>query len=197
MSFLAEFLPLIGFVFFGLFSPGPNVILLTASGARFGFKPTLPHILGVAFGVGITSAVTGFGVGALLLSMPSLALALKIAASLWILWMAWKLWNAGPAQQAKTGDRPFTFIEAVLFQWVNPKVWAVALSATAYVAQFPPTTQALALAAAFSGINLCVCLFWTYAGTLLSYLLKNVVAWTIFLRIMAAALVCFSLLVFI
>lgn len=194
---MAEFLPLIGFVFFGLFSPGPNVILLTASGARFGFRPTLPHILGVAFGVGITSAVTGLGIGALLLSMPSLAFVLKVAASLWILWMAYKLWNAGPAQHAKTGDRPFTFIEAVLFQWVNPKVWAVALSATAYVAAFPPATQATALALAFSGINLCVCLFWTYAGSLLSYLLTNVTAWTIFLRIMAVALVCFSLLVFI
>ena len=197
MTCLAEFLPLIGFVFFGLFSPGPNVILLTASGARFGFRPTLPHILGVAFGVGITSGLTGFGIGALLLSMPQLALVLKIAASLWILWMAYKLWNAGPAQHKDAGDRPFTFVEAVLFQWVNPKVWAVALSATAYVAQFPPTTQATALALAFSGINLFVCLFWTYAGTLLSYLLKNVAAWTVFLRIMAAALVGFSVLVFI
>ena len=194
---MADYLPLIGFVFFGLFSPGPNVILLTASGARFGFRPTLPHILGVAIGVGITSAITGFGIGALLLSLPSLALVLKIAASLWILWMAWKLWNAKPTQKAKTGDRPFTFVEAVLFQWVNPKVWAVALSATAYVAALPPSGQALALGLTFSSVNLGVCLFWTYAGTLLSYLLTNPVAWTVFLRIMAAALVFFSLLVFI
>lgn len=194
---MAEFLPLIGFVFFGLFSPGPNVILLTASGARFGFRPTVPHILGVAVGVGITSGLTGFGIGALLLSLPQLTLVLKIAASLWILWMAYKLWHAGPTQDAKTGDRPFTFMEAVLFQWVNPKVWAVALSATAYVAHYPPSTQAMALALSFSGINLFVCLFWTYAGTLLSYLLRNIAAWTVFLRIMAVALVGFSLLVFI
>ncbi len=194
---MADFLPLILFVFFGLFSPGPNVILLAASGARFGFKPTLPHILGVAFGVGITSAITGFGIGALLQSAPTLELVLKIIASLWILWMAWKLWNAKPSENTQTGDRPFTFIEAVLFQWVNPKVWAVALSATAYVAFLGPTGKALALGLTFSGVNLCVCLFWTYAGTLLSYLLTNPTAWTIFLRIMAVALVVFSLLVFI
>ena len=186
---------LLGFVFFGLFSPGPNVILLTASGARFGFRRTVPHILGVAIGVGITAGITGFGVGAVLLQMPRLTLALKIAASLWILWMAWKLWNARPAQEADT-DRPFTFIEAVLFQWVNPKVWAVALSATAYVATLPPITQAQQLAFSFSGINLGVCLFWTAAGHLLSVLLRNETLWRVFMRVMALALVFFSALVF-
>lgn len=197
MTCLAEFLPLIGFVFFGLFSPGPNVILLTASGARFGFRPTLPHILGVALGVGITAGITGFGIGALILSMPALETVLKVIACLWILWMAYKLWYAKPSQNAETSDKPWTFFEAILFQWINPKVWAVALSATAYVAAFPPSTQATALALAFSGINLCVCLFWTYAGTLLSYLLTNPAAWTVFLRIMAVCLFAFSLLVFI
>lgn len=197
MIYLTELLPLLGFVFAGLFSPGPNVILLTASGARFGFRPTLPHILGVAFGVGITSGITGFGLGALLQSYPSLTLVLQIFASLWILWMAYKLWFAKPAQTDDAADRPFTFIEAVLFQWVNPKVWAVALSAMVYVPIGAPSMQAMTLGLTFSGINLCVCLFWTYAGTLLSYLLKNAVAWHIFLRIMAVALVCFSVLVFI
>lgn len=194
---MTEFLPLWGFVFAGLFSPGPNVILLTASGARFGFRPTLPHILGVAFGVGITSAITGFGLGALLQNYPSLRLVLQIGASLWILWMAYKLWLANPVQKNDSADRPFTFIEAVLFQWVNPKVWAVALSAMVYVPSGSPINQAVTLGLTFSGINLGVCLFWTYAGTLLSYLLTNAVAWRLFLRIMAVALVCFSVLVFI
>ena len=192
---MAELLPLFGFVFFGLFSPGPNVILLTTSGARFGFTPTIPHILGVAIGVGITAGITGLGIGAILNAQPALTLVLKVVASLWILYMAYTLWQANPAKQS-TKDRPFTFIEAVLFQWVNPKVWAVALSATAYVATFPPTQQATALAGTFSGINLGVCLFWTAAGSLLSYLLTNPTAWRIFMRVMALALGLFSLLVF-
>ncbi len=192
---MADLLPLFGFVFFGLFSPGPNVILLTASGARFGFRRTVPHILGVAFGVGITSGITGLGIGALLAAQPMLTLVLKIGASFWILWMAWTLWHADPAK-TRDRDRPFTFVEAVLFQWINPKVWAVAFSATAYVATLPPTKQAITLATTFSGLNLGVCLFWAMAGTLLSYLLKNPPAWRIFMRIMALALGVFSLLVF-
>ena len=192
---MAEYLPLIGFVFFGLFSPGPNVILITASGARFGFQRTIPHILGVALGVGVIAFVTGIGIGALLTALPVLTLALKIIASLWILWMAYNLWNADPAKRRER-DRPFTFVEAVLFQWVNPKVWAVAVSATAYVAALTPLHQATALAFSFSGTNLFVCTFWATAGSLLAYLLTNPTAWRVFMRTMAVALAGFSALLF-
>lgn len=188
-------MPLFGFVFFGLFSPGPNVILITSSGARFGFQRTIPHVLGVALGVGVIAFVTGAGVGALIAAQPVLGLALKIVASLWILWMAYQLWHADPARK-KQSDRPFTFVEAVLFQWVNPKVWAVALSATAYVIALPPMRQATTLALTFSTLNLGVCLFWATAGSLLAYLLKNPAAWRIFMRVMALALAGFSVLVF-
>ncbi|WP_341367727.1 LysE family translocator [Yoonia sp. BS5-3] len=190
-----EFLPLFGFVFLGLFSPGPNVILLTTSGARFGFSRTTPHILGVAFGVGITSGVTGLGLGALLQTLPELTLILKMAAAGWIVWMAVQLWGADPAQ-SKDQERPFTFLEAVLFQWVNPKVWAVAFSAMAYVPAMTPLGQAVVLGATFSGLNLGVCLFWTSTGTALSYLLTNPGIWRLFMRIMALALVLFPVLVF-
>ena len=192
---MAEFLPLIGFVFFGLFSPGPNVILITASGARFGFQRTMPHIVGVALGVGVIAAVTGIGIRTLITAQPALRLVLTIVASLWILWMAYNLWRADPAKQTEA-DKPFTFVEAVLFQWVNPKVWAVALSATAYVATLAPVQQALSMAATFSTINLGVCTFWAIAGSLLSYLLTNATAWRIFMRVMALALVGFSVLLF-
>lgn len=192
---MTEYLSLIGFVFFGLFSPGPNVILITTSGARFGFRRTVPHIIGVAFGVGVIAAVTGIGIGALIAAQPALGGVLKAIAGLWILWMAYNLWRADPAKRKET-DRPFTFIQAILFQWVNPKVWAVALSATAYVATRAPVEQALTLAVTFSALNLGVCIFWAVAGSLLSYLLKNPAAWRIFMRIMALALVGFSFLLF-
>ena len=192
---MTDLLPLFGFVFIGLFSPGPNVIMLTASGAQFGFRRTVPHILGVAIGVGITSGLTGLGIGALLAAQPMLANVLKVVASLWILWMAYTLWHRQPLK-VEDGDRPFTLIEAVLFQWVNPKVWAVAFSATAYVAASPPITQAVTLAATFSTLNLGVCLFWASAGSLLAYLLTNPSIWRLFMRVMALALAVFSLMVF-
>lgn len=192
---MAELFPLFGFVFLGLFSPGPNVILLTASGARFGFRRTVPHILGVASGVGITAGLTGLGIGALLQMLPVLDLGFRIAASIWILWMAFQLWQSDPTKRAEH-DKPFTFLQAVLFQWVNPKVWAVAISATAYVAGVAPLDQATTLGLTFSSLNLGVCLFWTLAGTLLAYLLTNHAAWTLFMRVMAVALAGFSVLVF-
>lgn len=189
--------PLYLFVFAGLFSPGPNVIMLTTSGARFGFRPTLPHVLGVAAGVAVTSGLTGFGIGALLLAQPALAFALKLVAAGWILWMAYKLFisRAGPQEKAK--EQPFTFTEAVLFQWVNPKVWAVALAASAgYSAGLSPASEAIRLATAFAGINLFVCLFWAYAGSLLTYLLKTEIAWKIFTTVMAIALAVSAVMVF-
>ena len=189
--------PLYLFVFAGLFSPGPNIILLTASGARFGFRRTLPHVLGVATGVGIIAALTGLGMAALLLRYPNISFLLKCLAAAWILWMAWKLFRAARVRSDETTDRPFTFSEAILFQWVNPKIWAVALAASAgYPSGLDIGGEAARLATAFSGINLFVCLFWTYAGTVLAYLLKNDRAWSIFMTIMALVLALSAGMVF-
>jgi len=189
--------PLYLFVLAGLFSPGPNVILLTASGARFGFKATVPHILGVAAGVGITAGITGFGVGAVLESQPTLQLVLKIVAAGWILYMAFALWNSTKAGSVEAGERPFTFVQAVLFQWVNPKVWAVALAASSgYASGLSPLSEAIRLGTAFSGINLGVCTFWTFAGSVLAYLLGSPTAWRFFMRTMAVILGSFAILIF-
>lgn len=189
--------PLYGFVFLGLFSPGPNVILLTASGARFGFGPTLPHLAGVVIGVGITAGLTGAGIGAALATMPRLEMLLRLAAAGWILYMAWRLWFAR-RPDADPAARPMSFIEAVLFQWINPKVWAVALAAaSAYPGGLSPVWEGARLGSAFSGINLGVCLFWTAAGTLLAYLLHSPLAWRVFNRVMATALAAFAALLFV
>ena len=186
---------LIGFVFLGLFSPGPNVILLTTSGARFGFRATLPHLLGVALGVGFIAFITGLGLSKLIEVFPLMRNVLMAIASLWILWMAWKLWHVKKAKSNDT-DCPFTFIQAILFQWVNPKIWAVATSASAVISDQPPMAHAATLAITFSAINLCICLFWTYAGSLLKTILSDASKWQAFMRLMAVALVTFSGLVF-
>ena len=189
--------PLYGFVFAGLFTPGPNVILLTTSGARFGFRRTVPQILGVALGVGVTAGLTGLGFGALLVARPSLEFALKCAAAAWILWMAWGLVAAARAPEAQSRARPFTLIEAVLFQWVNPKVWAVALAAASgFPSVLGPLGEAARLGSAFSGINLFVCLFWTLAGVLLARLLASPRSWRVFSLVMGLALGASALLVF-
>ncbi|MCC1480397.1 LysE family transporter [Roseibaca sp. Y0-43] len=186
-------------MFLGLFSPGPNVIMLTASGARFGLKRSLPHLFGVVLGVGVIGAVTGLGVGALILANPALALVLKSLAAGWILYMAWNYFNATrrPAAQAKDDGKPMTLWQAVLFQWINPKVWAVAFAASAgYGAGLGPVLESARLATAFSSVNLFVCLFWTSAGALLTTLLSSPARWKVFMRIMAALLALSALMVF-
>lgn len=189
--------PLYLFVFAGLFSPGPNVIMLTASGARFGFRRTLPHLAGVVVGVGLTAGLTGLGIGALLAARPLLLFGLECAAAVWILWMAWKLWQSARVPRAEQRDRPMTFVQGALFQWVNPKVWAVALAAAAgYGAGLGPVGEALRLALAFSGLNLVVCLFWSAAGAALALLLARPAAWAAFTKVMAALLALSAALVF-
>ena len=180
--------PLFPFVFAGLFSPGPNVVMLTASGARFGFRSTLPHLLGVVLGVGVIAGAAALGVSAALAARPGLELLLKGIAMGWIFWMAWRLWQSS-AQPRDPDARPMRFHEAVLFQWVNPKIWAVALAASAgYPGGLPPMAEALRLGLTFSGTNLFVCLFWTAAGSLLRTLLAEPQAWRRFARIMAVFL---------
>jgi len=187
------------FVFLGLFSPGPNVIMLTASGARFGFSRTLPHLFGVVMGVGVIAAVTALGVGALVLANPILGLVLQTLAAAWILWMAWGYFNATrrPAAQQQDVGHPMTLWQGVLFQWINPKVWAVAFAASAgYGAGLPPAQEAARLAMAFSSVNLGVCLFWASAGALLTGLLQSPARWRIFMRLMAALLALSAVMVF-
>lgn len=189
--------PLYFFIFAGMFSPGPNIILLTTSGARFGFRRTIPHLAGVILGSGLIPAVTALGVGALLEIYPTLKLSLQIISTLWILWMAWQLISASSKKSHKN-ERPLTFIEAVLFQAANPKIWAVALAASAaFPTVYEPLREAVRLGTAFAGINFFVCIFWTFLGTLLATLLSSPRAWLIFRNIMALLLVASAGLIWI
>lgn len=171
------------------------MVLVTYSGAKFGFKRTIPHILGIVVGVGIIAGLTGIGIGSILISFPSLAFAFKVIAALWIVWLAWKLWNAKPSDDISKA-KPFTFVEAVLFQWVNPKIWALAVAAIAFVSDQPLLSQAGSLAFAFSASNFFVCSFWTAVGFLLAFLLNSPLAWRLFTRVMAVILALFSIVVF-
>ncbi len=174
------------------------MILLTASGARFGFRRTIPHIAGVVVGVGVIAAVAGLGIGATLRAVPGLELALKLVAAAWIGVMAIELWRSSKASERQAVEgRPFTFVQAVLFQWINAKVWVVAVAAAAgYPAGLPPVAEAARLAAAFSGLNLFVCLFWSASGAGLGLLLTQPAAWRVFARVMACLLAASAVLIF-
>lgn len=197
MTLMEASWPLLIFVFAGLFSPGPNVVMLTASGARFGFRATLPHLLGVPVGTGLLAAASALGLGAVLLAVPALKLVLQIIAAGWILWLAWRIAQAGRAGRAVDQGQPFTFLQAVGFQAVNPKVWAVTLAAAAgFGIGLPPAQEAGRLFAAFGGINLAVCLFWTTAGHFLAPVLSHDRVWRGFMTAMAVLLALTVILIF-
>ena len=113
------------------FTPGPNNVMLTSSGATFGFRRTLPHILGIAVGFGGLAVAGGFGLAGLMTAMPQLHLALKIFGTAFLLYLAWKIGTAGRAT-ATGSSRPLNFLQAAAFQWINPK--GVTLLASAIVA---------------------------------------------------------------
>ena len=192
-----ELVSLYLFVFLGLFSPGPNVILLTASGARFGFARTIPHILGVVLGVGVIAALAGLGLGVVVWEYPVLRVALSFMAAGWIAYLAWRMWHTTAPQNASSA-RPFTFLQAVLFQWINPKLWGVAMTAIAFVpVPYAPVQAAMAMGAAFAGVNLFVCAFWAMFGQALSAILNSPRGFQAFMRIMAVILLFSASMIFI
>lgn len=120
------------FAFVAAFTPGPNNVMLAASGANFGFRASLPHILGVFTGFTILVVAAGFGLASLFAALPALYDILKIISILFLLYLAWKIANEGHAE-TRHDDRPLRFWQAAMFQLVNPKgITVIISSVTAY-----------------------------------------------------------------
>lgn len=114
------------------FTPGPNNIMLAASGVNFGFARTVPHMVGVTAGFLLLLVACGLGLGLVFTAVPALQLLLKIAGALYMLWLAFKVATAHQVRENGNGPaRPFNFWQAAAFQWVNPKGLVAALSAIA------------------------------------------------------------------
>jgi threonine/homoserine/homoserine lactone efflux protein len=125
------FLALVVFACVMAFTPGPNNILLAASGVNFGFTRTIPHMIGVTIGFAVLLAACGAGLGLVFAAAPALHTVLKVAGAAYMLWLAWNVANAHLADDDKARVRPFTFLQAAAFQWVNPKAVVAAVSAIA------------------------------------------------------------------
>ncbi|MEM9965337.1 MAG: LysE family translocator [Asticcacaulis sp.] len=122
---------LILFAFTTSITPGPNNMMLLASGVNFGFRRTVPHMLGIGAGFLSLLLATGFGLGALLHSVPVLYTALKFAGGAYLLWIAWKIAISRRLSEGGATTTPMTFTQAAIFQWVNPKAWVMAVTAMA------------------------------------------------------------------
>lgn len=155
------------FSFAGAMTPGPNNVMLMASGVNYGFARTLPHMAGVVLGYAFLILMVGLGLGALFTAYPPAWQALRIAGALYLLWLGWKVANAGPVRDGE-GGRPFTFLQAAAFQWVNVKGLLMALSAVAAFTRPEAFAGTLAVLVAISaGVSVLSTVTWTLFGSAL------------------------------
>jgi threonine/homoserine/homoserine lactone efflux protein len=180
-------LALVAFAFVTSVTPGPNNVMLLASGANFGLRRTVPHMLGISLGHAAMVALVGLGLAAAFEAEPRLRLALAAVSVAYLVWLAWRIAMAAPPGEGTGRGRPMTFGEAAAFQWVNPKAWTMALGAvTLYAAG--TTSSVLIVAAVFALVNLPSVSLWAALGVQIRRLLGTPGRLRPFNRTMAALL---------
>jgi threonine/homoserine/homoserine lactone efflux protein len=173
------------------FTPGPNNVMLASSGARFGIRASLPHISGVTIGFPIMVLLVGLGLASILFTSPRLQLAMKLVSCVYLLWLAVQIGKSTQMRDAASG-RPLTFLQAALFQWVNPKAWLVAVGAiSAYTtgSGMRLYLQVAIIALISAGVCLLSTLTWTTFGASIRRWLRAPAAFRLFNLIMALLLV--------
>ncbi|MDX3894151.1 LysE family translocator [Pusillimonas sp.] len=174
-------------------TPGPNNTMLLASGAAFGFRRTLPHMLGVASGFFLTVLSIGLGLGAVFRSFPELYVWLRYLGTAYLLYLAWRMAASTPSGsggQGRIGAGPLGFLDAAAFQWINPKSWTMAVAA---LSAYTPTDNHLAYVVILSSVWTLIVLpcvaLWTGCGSLIRPVLDDPSRRRRFNRAMALLLV--------
>lgn len=171
---LEVFIALLSFATVAAFTPGPNNLMLLASGVNFGFRRTIPHMLGITIGFGILQICIGLGFGKVLEQVPALFEAIKVLGTLYMIYLAWRIATAGAPETQQKTTTPMSFVQALLFQWVNPKAWVVtAVVMTVYTSQENFLTSLVIIVATFSAVSVPVVSIWTGFGTFMQRFLSN------------------------
>ena len=168
---------LISFATFALvaaYSPGPNNVMLAASGANFGFRRTLPHIFGILFGFCSLVVAAGLGLVTLFVVIPWLYNVLKVMSVLFLLYLAWKIGSAARAT-TQARPKPLSFVQAASFQLINPKAITVIISSvTAYTSTAENVgAEVTILLVVFATATICATCTWAVFGTAIANLLNN------------------------
>lgn len=178
-------------------TPGPNNLMLMTSGINFGVGRTIPHMLGVAIGFTFMILVVGIGMMEFINAVPGSMIAITVASALYLLYMAWTIATTDTAPDGKgdgsSASQPFSFLQAALFQWVNPKAWTMALTAiSAYAPKSQGWIGVVIVAAVFGIINLPSTGLWAVMGAKMRRFLRDPVRLRTF-NIIAALLLVASL----
>ncbi|MGS2721663.1 LysE family translocator [Paraglaciecola aestuariivivens] len=168
---------LFGLILFALASsitPGPNNLMLMTSGVNFGFKLTLPHILGVSLGFVLMSILVGLGIMQLFDAYPISYPILRVVSVVYMLYLAFKIATSSRAIDSQGHKaKPFTFMQAVLFQWVNPKAWTMALTTISVYAPNKDLVSVIMVSVIFGLVNFPCVSGWASLGTKIKRLLNQ------------------------
>jgi threonine/homoserine/homoserine lactone efflux protein len=177
------------FAFVISITPGPNNTMVLASGANFGLRPTIPHLLGIDLGFALMIVAVGSGIGSLFTALPALQTGLRYVGALYLLVLAWKIALSGSPGTQASRKKPLTFLQAASFQWVNPKGW---IAATGAVATYTPSTDFfvnLLIVTALFALVMGPCItLWAAIGTSLRRLLSKQIYLRTFNIVMAVLL---------
>ncbi len=186
---LEQAIALAAFAFVASITPGPNNLMLMASGANFGWVRTLPHMLGISVGFVVMVALVGVGLAQVFTAYPLVFKVLQVVSLGYLLFLAWKIATAAGPANSKASGKPFTFIQAALFQWVNPKAWAMALTAMSVYTPSSEVFAVLMTALVFGAVNLPCITLWALLGTQVQRVLTNPDRLRVFNSVMALLLV--------
>ena len=164
-------LPLVSYVSLMSVTPGPNNLMLAASGVNFGFRRSLPHLFGISIGHGIQVLIVALLLGWVMALLQDWRLLLSLVGCGYLFWLSWQVWLAG-APQARDAVTPMSFIGAAAFQWVNPKAWVMVVNTSLlFLPAAAGWQHALQLAALCAAINFpCICLWAALGDGLRRYL---------------------------
>ena len=190
------FFALISYYFVMFVTPGPNNAMLTASGVKFGFKKTIPHMLGIPFGHVIQITLVCFGLGNLFQKYPLIQFYLKWICFIYLLYLGWKIIGSFVDNEKETG-RPLKFYEGAFFQFINPKAWVVALTAAT---AFFPNEENFIVATSFVAVTApFICLpsisLWAFFGSSIKLIIKNKKIKKIVEYLLAALLVITAIII--
>jgi threonine/homoserine/homoserine lactone efflux protein len=173
------FFALATFALATVITPGPNNLMLMASGANYGFLRTVPHMAGIGLGFPAMVVLVGLGVMQLFQLWPPSRTVLTVLSAAFLLYLAWKIANAAPPGEATPSGRPLSFLQAAAFQWVNPKAWSMALSA---ITLYAPGREAAAVLWV-AGVYVCMSVISTTTWTVLGQQVRRFLTGPVRLRV--------------
>jgi threonine/homoserine/homoserine lactone efflux protein len=189
-------LSLIGMALTASLTPGPNNSMLASSGATYGIRASMPHVLGIVFGFPVMIFLVGLGLGEVFRQSPLLQQIMRYAGAMMMLWIAWKIATAAAPGQTGKASRPLTFLQAAAFQWINPKAWIATIAITAqFVTPDAPIRTSLIVALTFAGSGLVSTFAWLIFGRMISRWLHTPWRLRVFNLLMALMLVAFLLVI--